>query len=264
MSNVFADIGQGCIDGVRGLGRMTRFTAETLYASFCRLPRRRTLMPVAYEVGALSLPVVLLTGAFIGMVIAVQMYYQLNKLGAENAVGMIINVSMVKELGPVLAAVIVAGRVGGAMAAQLGTMRVTEQIDALDTMGVNPVRYLVAPRFLATFFLTPILTAFSDLIGVIGGWLVTTQGLGVTSFHYWDNTGRVLEPWDVYVGIVKSFVFGAIIGLIACYKGFHCGRGAEGVGRATTQSFVATFICILVSNFFLTLLFQHIYDTFVV
>jgi len=264
MSNVIAEVGRGCLEGVRGLGRITRFTRQTLRWSFAALPRRRTLIPVAYDVGVLSLPVVLLTGAFVGMVIAVQTFYQLNKMGAENAVGMIINVSMVKELGPVLAAVILAGRVGGAMTAQLGTMRVTEQIDALDVMGVNPVRHLVAPRFLATFFLTPLLTAFSDLIGVVGGWLVSTQGLGITSYHYWDNTAKVLEPWDIYVGIVKSFVFGALIGLAACYKGFHCGAGAEGVGRATTRAFVATFICILVSNFFMTLLFQHIYDLFMV
>ncbi|HUV40002.1 MAG TPA: ABC transporter permease, partial [Planctomycetota bacterium] len=205
----------------------------------------------------------LITGAFIGMVLAVQMHSQLLRMGAQNATGMIINVSMVKELGPVLAAVILAGRVGGAMTAQLGTMRVTEQIDALDAMGVNPVRHLAAPRFLVTFFLTPLLTAFSDLIGVVGGWLVSTQGLGIPSHYYWDNSARVLEPWDVYVGIVKSFIFGAIIGLAACHKGFHCEGGAEGVGRATTRAFVASFISILVSNFFLTLLFQHIYEVFV-
>ena len=263
MSSVITDAGRGCIESVRGLGRLTRFASRAVRVSFTSRPRRSTLVPVALDVGVMSLPVVLLTGAFIGMVIAVQTFYQLNKLGAENAVGMIINISMVKELGPVLAAVILAGRVGGAMTAQLGTMRVTEQIDALDAMGVDPVRYLVAPRFLVTLLLTPLLTAFSDVIGVIGGWFVSTHGLGITSFHYWDNTGSVLVPWDIYVGIFKSVFFGATIGLIACYKGFHTEGGAEGVGRATTQAFVATFITILVSNFFLTLLFQHIYESFI-
>ena len=260
MSNVLADVGRGCIEGVRGLGRIADFTGRILYWSFSTLPERRVLMPVMHEIGVRSVPVVLATGTFIGMVLAIQMYSQLHRLGAENAAGMIINVSMVKELGPVLAAVILAGRVGGAMAAELGTMRVTEQIDALHTMGANPIRYLVVPRFLATFFLTPVLTIFSDAIGVVGGWLVSTQALGIDSFFYWDNTRDILEGWDIGVGIAKSFVFGALIAIISCHKGFTCGRGAEGVGRATTMAFVATFISILVSNFFLAVLFRHIYN----
>ena len=258
MSNLLADVGRGCIEGVRGLGRIAEFSGRILYWSFTTLPDRRVLMPVMHEVGVRSVPVVLATGTFIGMVLAVQMYSQLHRLGAQNAAGMIINVSMVKELGPVLAAVILAGRVGGAMAAELGT----EQIDALKSMGTDPIRHLVVPRFLATFLLTPILTIFGDAIGVVGGWLVSTQALGINAFFYWHNTREILEPWDIGVGIWKSFFFGALIGVIACYKGFTCGRGAEGVGRATTMAFVATFISILVSNFFLAVLFRHLYNNF--
>lgn len=263
MSKMFVNVGRRCLEGVRGLGRIAKFALSILYWTFTSLPPRRVMAPVMYEIGVRSVPVVLATGSFVGMVLAVQMYSQLHRLGAENAAGMIINVSMVKELGPVLAAVILAGRVGGAMAAQLGTMRVTEQIDALTTMGANPIRYLVVPRFLATLFLTPILTVFSDAIGVLGGWLVSTQALGINSFFYWSNTRGILETWDISVGILKAFIFGGLIALISCYKGFTCGRGAEGVGRATTMAFVATFISILVGNFFLAVLMRHIYNHFV-
>ena len=263
MRNVLVDLGRACLESIRGLGRIARFSGSTFYWSVTSLPPRRVLAPVLYEIGVRSLPVVLATGTFVGMVLAVQMYSQLHRLGADNAAGMIINVSMVKELGPVLAAVILAGRVGGAMAAQLGTMRVTEQIDALTTMGANPIRHLVLPRFLGTLLLTPILTIFSDAIGVLGGWLVSTQALGINSFFYWNNTRNILETWDISVGIFKSFFFGGLIGLISCYKGFHCGPGAEGVGRATTMAFVATFISILVSNFFLAVLMRHIYNHFI-
>jgi phospholipid/cholesterol/gamma-HCH transport system permease protein len=260
MRNVVVDVGQSTLGALRGLGRLTRFAMSILYWAFTGLPPRRVVMPVMYDIGVRSVPVVLVTGSFVGMVLAVQMYSQLRSLGAQNAAGVIINVSMVKELGPVLAAVILAGRVGGAMAAELGTMRVTEQIDALSTMGADPIRYLVLPRFLATLLLTPILTIFSDGIGVLGGWLVSTQALGINSFFYWENTREILKTWDIWVGIIKSFFFGGLIALISCYKGFTCSPGAEGVGRATTVAFVTTFVSILVSNFFLAVLLRHIYN----
>ena len=263
MFNVLAESGITVLGGLRELGRMTRFALSMFYWIFVSLPPRRIIIPVMYEVGVRSVPVVLATGMFVGMVLAVQMYGQLHRLGAENAAGMIINVSMVKELGPVLAAVILAGRVGGAMAAELGTMRVTEQIDALTSMGADPIRYLVVPRFLATVLLIPILTVISDAIGVFGGWLVSCKALGINSFFYWSNTRDILENWDIAAGIIKSFFFGGIIALISCYKGFTCGAGAEGVGRATTIAFVNTFISILVANFFLAVLMRHIYNQFI-
>ena len=263
MTNVVERVGRETLESVRGLGRVALFAREMLYWTFASLPPRRAMAPVFYEVGVRSLPVVLVTGTFIGMVLAVQMFTQLSKLSAENAAGMIINVSMVKELGPVLAAVVLAGRVGGSMAAELGTMRVTEQIDALEAMGANPVRYLVVPRFLATLILTPILTIFSDALGVLGGWLVSTQALGINSFFYWDNTRDILVPWDIWAGIIKSVFFGGLIGLVACYKGFHSKPGAAGVGRAATMAFVAAFVCILVSNFFLAVLLRQVYNLFI-
>jgi phospholipid/cholesterol/gamma-HCH transport system permease protein len=263
MANVVTGIGRATMEGIRELGRMAQFAGSIVYWTFTSLPPRRVVFPVFYEVGVCSLPVVLVTGTFIGMVLAVQMFSQLHKLGAQNAAGMIINLSMVKELGPVLAAVILAGRVGGAMSAELGTMRVTEQIDALATMGANPIRHLVVPRFLATLLLTPILTVFSDAIGVLGGWLVSTQALGINSFFYWDNSRDILQAWDIWAGIIKSFFFGGIIGLIACYRGFNSAPGAEGVGRATTRAFVTTFVSILVTNFFLAVLLRHIYNQFI-
>jgi phospholipid/cholesterol/gamma-HCH transport system permease protein len=262
MTDFIAGMGRGTLEAVRGLGRISLFAGHMLRGAFTTLPSRRVAAPIFFEVGVRSLPVVLVTGTFIGMVLAVQMYSQLAKLSAQNAAGMIINVSMVKELGPVLAAVILAGRVGGAMAAELGTMRVTEQIDALSAMGADPIRHLVAPRFLATLLLTPVLTVFSDAIGVLGGWLVSTQALGIDSFYYWDESTRIVRAWDVWAGIIKSVFFGGLIGLIACYKGFHSKPGAEGVGRATTTAFVSTFIAILVSNFFLAVLLRHVYNLF--
>ncbi len=263
MADVVTSMGRRTLDAVCGLGRVSLFARDMLYWTFTSLPSRRVAFPLFYEVGVRSLPVVLVTGTFIGMVLAVQMFSHLHRLGAQNATGMIINLSMVKELGPVLAAVILAGRVGGAMAAELGTMRVTEQIDALSAIGANPIRHLVVPRFLATLLLTPILTVFSDAIGVLGGWFVSTQALGINSFFYWENSRTLVVPYDVWVGLTKSVVFGALIGLISCYKGFHSKPGAEGVGRAATMAFVTTFIAILVSNFFLAVLMRHIYNVLI-
>ena len=263
MANVVTHIGRRALDAVEGLGRVSLFARDIGYWMFTSLPPRRAFVPILYEVGVRSLPVVLVTGTFIGMVLAVQMYGQLLRLQAQNSMGMIINLSMVKEMGPVLAAVILAGRVGGAMAAELGTMRVTEQIDALAAIGANPVRHLVVPRFLATLMLTPILTVFSDAIGVLGGWFVSTQALGINSFFYWENSRILVDTWDVWMGIVKSVVFGGLIGLIACYKGYHSKSGAEGVGRATTMAFVASFVGILIANFFLAVLMRHFYKAFV-
>ncbi len=263
MADAVTRVGHVTLESVRGLGRISLFAQGIAYWTFASMPRWRVLGPIFYEVGVRSLPVVLITGTFIGMVLAVQMFSHLHRLGAQNASGMIINLSMVKELGPVLAAVILAGRVGGAMAAELGTMRVTEQIDALTVMGANPVRHLVVPRFLATLILTPILTVFSDVIGVLGGWLVCTQALGINSFFYWHNSQTFVEPYDIWVGIIKSVFFGGLIGLISCYRGFHSKPGAEGVGRAATAAFVSAFICILVSNFFLAVLMRHINNVFI-
>jgi phospholipid/cholesterol/gamma-HCH transport system permease protein len=240
------------------VGNISIFAAKTFYWSIVKPPSVRVVIPLMYEIGVRSVPVILGTGSFIGMVLAVQMFTQMHKLGVEAWAGPVINVAMVKEIGPVLAAVILAGRIGGAMAAELGTMRVTEQIDALRSMGTDPIQYLVVPRFYACFLLIPILTIISDFIGALCGYLVSTKALGVSSFYYIVETQKFLESWDIAVGIIKSFFFGAFIAIICCYKGFHARGGAEGVGRATTSAFVAAFVAILVSNFFLAVLLRFI------
>ena len=257
---VFAVFGDWVARVLLASARIGRFTAQLVYWLFARVPRRRVLIPIMYEIGVRSVPVVLATGAFVGMVLAVQMFAQLNKVGVTNLAGMIINMSMVKQIGPVLAAVILAGRIGGGMTAELGTMRVTEQIDALTAMGVDPVYYLVVPRFLATCLLIPILTAFSDGIGVLGGYLITVKVFGANSHFYWYHSAVSLETWDVMEGISKTFLFGGLIALISCYHGFHCGPGAKGVGRACTQAFVMSFMAILVVNFFVAVFARALYD----
>jgi phospholipid/cholesterol/gamma-HCH transport system permease protein len=207
-----------------------------------------------------SVPVVAITGAFIGMVMAIESYTTFRALGQEERMGSVINLSVVKQIGPVLAAIMVSGRIGGALTAELGTMNVTEQLDALRVMGADPIRYLVVPRFLACLILTPILTIYSDLLGVIGGWLVSTQFFHIPSGPYWLFSGKGVETWNVLEGVIKSVFFGGSLGLISCYKGFTCGSGASGVGRACTESFVTSFITIIVLNFFFAQLLREIYE----
>ena len=264
MRGFTATIGRTAIFTVQSAGRLGIFTGHMLGAMFTSLPRRKVLARLMYLIGVKSIPVVGATGAFVAMVMAVQMYQQLHKMNAEGASGAIINIIMVKELGPLLAAVMLAGRVGGAMAAELGTMKVTEQIDALRTLGTDPIQYLVVPRFLACFFLIPVLAIFSVFLGVVAGYVICVKALGIDSFAYLDQTRRIMENWDIFVGIIKSFAFGGLIAVICCYKGFTCGEGAEGVGRATTEAFVFSFIAILVADFHLSVLLRFIYNIYLI
>jgi phospholipid/cholesterol/gamma-HCH transport system permease protein len=220
---------------------------------------RRLLMPEFQEVGSRSVQVVMITGFFVGSVLAVQAYAQFKDVGMESRMGVLVNLSVVRELGPVLAGVMLAGRVGGAFTAELGTMNVTEQIEALRSMGAAPIRYLVVPRFLACLLLTPLLTIYCDVTGSFAGWLITVPLYGVPSEPYWYYVAESIETWDMFIGLIKSLFFGGAIALIGCYKGFRCGHGAEGVGRACNDSFVASFIAILVMNFFISYLMQEIY-----
>ncbi|MDA0809616.1 MAG: ABC transporter permease [Planctomycetota bacterium] len=251
--------GQLIVEFVQAVGDLALFAASML-RWLCRgLPRSTVVTETMYEVGVRSIPVVLITGMFIGMVLAVQGYQQFHLMRMETRMGAVINMALVAELGPVLAATMLAGRVGSAMAAQLGTMRVTEQIDALRALGANPIQYLVVPRFLACFLLIPLLTAIADAIGVAGGWMFSTQVLGVDSTYYWHYSTEYVAAWDVFAGILKSMFFGAAIALIACHRGFNCGSGAEGVGQAATSSFVLSFVVILVLDFFLGMFLNEIY-----
>lgn len=241
------------------VGDLTWFLIQTLAKLMGRLPHSRVLWPVMYEVGVRSVPVISITGLFIGMVLAVQSYDTLRAYRLESRIGSVINVSLVKELGPVLAATMLAGRVGCAMAAEIGTMRVTEQIDALKALGADPISYLVVPRFLACFLLIPVLTLVADGVGMFGGWVISVQLLGVSDHFFWLYSQQFITAFDVVSGVMKSMFFGAAISIIACHRGFHCGAGAEGVGRVATNSFVCSFISILALDLVLVIILNNIF-----
>lgn len=245
-------LGRRTTDTLAVFGDFWRFTGRTMAAlpSMTRWRNLRMVLPQMYEVGVRSVPVVAITGAFIGMVLAIESYTQFKAIGQETRLGSVINLSVVKQIGPVLAAVMLAGRVGGALTAELGTMNVTEQLDALRVMGSDPMRVLVAPRFIACLLLTPMLTIYSDILGVLGGWLVSVKSLGVPAQPYWHYSAQAIDTWEIMEGVIKSFFFGAAIALIGCYRGFTCGSGASGVGRACNESFVQSFIAIIILNFF--------------
>jgi len=246
-------VGRRTNDALAAFGDFWRFFGRTLLnmgPAWLRWRYFRQVIPQMYDVGTRSVPVVALTGAFIGMVLAVESYSQFKAIGQEARMGAVINVSVIKQIGPVLAAVMLAGRVGCALTAELGTMNVTEQLDALRVMGADPVRVLVVPRFIACVLLTPLLTVYSDVLGVLGGWLIAVKSLGIPEAPYWRFSALGVDNWQIFEGLIKSIFFGAAIALIGCYKGFTCGSGASGVGRACTESFVASFIAIIVMNFF--------------
>jgi phospholipid/cholesterol/gamma-HCH transport system permease protein len=254
-----ADWGAVIIDSVTAIGDFVLFCQSAVHWLATRRLRKDALLPIFYQVGVLSLPVVALTGTFIGMVLAVQSHWQFQRLGLETQLGAVINMSLVRELGPVLAATMLAGRVGSAMAAELGTMRVTEQIDALASMGANPIHFLVVPRLLACLLLIPALTVMADFMGVVGGYFYTVTILGVDRHHYWYNSEQFIGSFDFFTGIIKSLFFGTAIAMISCYRGFHSAGGAEGVGRAATAAFVYSFCLILILDLFLGIFLDAIY-----
>lgn len=255
-------IGAKSIDLCTALGRFSFFGWQMLRWLGPGLFEWRTwrrAMPVFYEVGNRTLPVMIITGTFVGLVLAVQSYDQLNAAGFAQQMGVLVTMTLVQELGPVLAGLMVAGRVGGALTAELGTMRITDQISALTVMGATPIRHLVVPRFLACLLLTPLLTFFCDFFGSLSGWFIAVQLKQIPSNPYWYHIAHAIERWDVMVGLIKSILFGGAIGLIGCYKGFYCREGAEGVGRACTESFVVSFIAILMSDFFVGTFLSGVY-----
>jgi phospholipid/cholesterol/gamma-HCH transport system permease protein len=253
-----AALGGAAIEAVAGLGDLTIFIVQTLLWLVRRRPSRGTLAAAGHTVGGRSVPVVAITGLFIGMVLAVQSYRDFNRLGLATHLGAIINISVVRELGPVLAATMIAGRVGSAMAAELGTMRVTEQIDALIALGANPLHYLVVPRFLACVLLIPLLTVVADLMGILGGAFICIKVFGVESHYYLVHARDYVQVGDILNGLGKSMFFGAAISLISCHRGLNCRPGAEGVGRAATEAFVLSFIAILSLDFLLALISNNL------
>lgn len=206
------------------------------------------------SVGLHTLPIVSVMAIFTGMVLAVQTYYQFRQFDLEMYIGSVVGLSMTRELGPVLTAIIVTGRIGSSTAAEIGSMKVTEQIDALRTLGVNPIKYLATPRFLALFTMLPLLTIYTNLIGILGGYLISIIKFRIRSSSYIDKTIYFLDPPDVLSGIIKAFFFGAIIAIVSCHKGLISEEGAQGVGKATTSSVVVSSILILVTDYFLTII----------
>jgi len=263
IGNSLAALGRFAMARLAALGDIWVFAGRAFGHSARSIFYKRDLqrlLPQFFAIGTQSVPVILVTGVFVGMVLAIQAIEQFKAAGLEDRMGVIVSLSVVRELGPVLAGVMLAGRIGGALTAELGTMRVTEQIDALRSMGSDPIRVLVMPRFLACVLLTPVLTLYCDLLGVLGGWLISVPVFDVSNWAYWNYTEVSLEAWDIGSGLVKSVFFGATIGLISCYKGFNCGQGAQGVGKACTEAFVNGFVVILILDFFLSLLLKSIYE----
>lgn len=253
--NIFQPIGRAFLGFLAATGRLALFAIISV--SHCVRPPiyPRLIGRQMIEIGYYSLPVVGLTTLFSGMVLALQSYTGFARFSAESAVPNVVVLSMTRELGPVLAGLMVAGRIGAAMAAEIGTMRVTEQIDALTTLSTNPHKYLVAPRLIAGLTMLPLLVLVGDVIGVFGGYLISVFKLGFNPAIYIKNTWQYMEFIDVYSGLVKAAVFGFIVALMGCYNGYHSRGGAQGVGSATTNAVVSASILILISNYLITEMF---------
>lgn len=237
---------------VREMGRMMIFLIHAL-TWLARPPYRFVLLlKQMHFIGVKSLFVILLTGSFTGMVLGLQGYYSLRKFGAEGLLGSAVALSMIRELGPVLSALMVTGRAGSAMTAEIGIMRITEQIDALDTMAINPLQYLVAPKILAGVLVMPLLVAIFDLIGIYGGYLIGVELLGVGSGSYTSSMESSVEWRDVSGGILKSLSFGMIVTWVCTYKGYNTSMSAEGLGKATTEAVVLASVLVLIWDYFLT------------
>jgi phospholipid/cholesterol/gamma-HCH transport system permease protein len=253
--DVCTAIGHSILGIVQMIGRITSFALQTLRHSVTPPTFVRMIFRQFIDIGYYSLPVVGMTALFTGMVLALQSYTGFTRFNAESAIAAVVVLSITRELAPVMAGLMVAGRVGASIAAEIGTMRVTEQIDALSTLSVNPMKYLVAPRVIAGTLMLPILVLIGDLIGVFGGYLVSIHVLGFSPGNYLFQSWDVLERVDVVSGLVKAAVFGFLVALMGCYHGYNSDRGAQGVGAATTNAVVSASIMILIFNYILTQVF---------
>lgn len=242
------------------IGAYFSMIISVIWVSLNKPPNWSLIRDQLYEIGVMSLPVVAITGFSTGMVLAAQSYFQLSDKGLASATGLMVTKAMMVELGPVLTAFMITGRVGSAMCATLGTMRVTEQIDALKSMSVDPLSYLVAPRFIAGIFMMPLLTVFSTLCGVLGGYFIAVDYYGMSPTSFTDPLPVNIHLFDFLSGLTKAFVFGIIITTISCYKGMTTRGGAAGVGRATTNSVVMCYSVILITNFIITVGLNSSYE----
>lgn len=237
---------------LESIGEYILLILEVAFAAVKKPPGWSQIRDQLYEIGVLSTPVVALTGFSTGLVLAAQSFYQLSDKGLASATGIMVSKAMITELGPILTAFMVTGRVGAAMCAELGTMKVTEQIDALRSMSVNPNRYLIAPRFFSGIIMMPLLTAFSVLMGIFGGYLLAVYFFKMSPATYFDPMPIYVTPFDFFISFTKAFVFAGLIVTICCYKGMKTEGGAQGVGRSTTNSVVICYTCILFTNFLIT------------
>jgi phospholipid/cholesterol/gamma-HCH transport system permease protein len=248
-------VGEKTLNFFASVGRLVEFMALSIYHVFVPPYFWKNIGKQMLSIGYYSLPVVGMTTLFTGMVLALQSYTGFTRFNAESAIAGVVVLSVTRELAPVLAGLMVAGRVGASIAAEIGTMRVTEQIDALSTLSVNPFKYLVAPRLLAGTLMLPCLVLIGDIIGVFGGYMVSIYSLGFSPGSYLSQTWDVLEKMDVISGLIKAAVFGLIVTMMGCYHGYNSGRGAQGVGSATTNAVVSASILILIFNYLLTQIF---------
>lgn len=251
---LLTSIGQGTLTVFAVCGRLILFLLQGFYQALTPPWYGRQFVKQFLNIGYFSLPVVGLTAIFTGMVLALQSYTGFSRFSAESAIATVVVLSMTRELGPVLAGLMVAGRIGASMAAEIGTMRVTEQIDALTTLSTNPFKYLIVPRLIAGLTMLPLLVIVADIIGVLGGYIIGVYKLGFNSANYLNLTWKYLEAGDVFSGLIKAACFGLIISLMGCYHGYNSSRGAEGVGQATTKAVVSASILILFFNYALTIL----------
>lgn len=252
-------LGKKIVSFIHYIGGIAVLFGQTIYWIFRSPPRIKETLLQMRNIGIDSLPVVFLTSLFTGIVLALQSAYQMQKISAEVYIASLVALSMTRELGPVLTALVVAGRVGAAITAEVGTMRVTEQIDALESLATNPVRYLAVPRFLAIIVMLPLLTIYADFIGILGGYIVGVGKLGISSSLYLRMTYEPLVLKDIFTGLFKSFIFAAIICIVACFEGFSTRGGAQGVGRSTTLSVVTSFILIIAADCLFTAIFYFVF-----
>lgn len=259
MHNFLIALGKKTIAVIYFIGGLSNLAWQSFYWSFVPPFKKERFLEQAKRSGVDSLPIVSLLALFIGIILALQTAVQMQRLGSEMYIASIVALSLVRELGPVITALVVAGRVGAAFAAEIGSMQVTEQIDALETLATNPIKYLVVPRFLALTIMLPILTLYANVIGIFGGYLICVFKLGISSSMYLHITYTSLLYKDLFTGLFKSVIFGMIISLVSCYEGFNVEGGAEGVGQATRTAVVATFILIIMADCFFTALFYFIF-----
>jgi phospholipid/cholesterol/gamma-HCH transport system permease protein len=248
---MLAKLGAGTLDFLTYLGRLSLFFLTTLFLIVVPPLKIRRIIRQMHFIGARSVLVIVLTGLFAGMVLALQGYYTLTRFGSEAFLGPAVAISLITELGPVLTALMVTGRAGSALAAEIGIMRITEQIDALEVMALNPMRYLVVPNLLAGTIAMPLLAAIFDIVGIYGGYVVGVKLLGVSSGTYFSGMKNAVDFGDVTTGIYKALTFGLVVSLVSCFKGYHTGYGAEGVSKATTEAVVLSSVLILVFDYFL-------------